>query len=159
MLVRKGIYVLESTIITLARHRLKWLKYIVADRHADSTRIQNAFYELTGLTSIRFVEDNGLTESTRYELVLIDNLAILALQQRHPHIIEHLSEETQRLATYLDMAPRELVDLIFKGGARFNNQEAISVAIHRGLIENLHSEAKAYEKVTRIETRLQRRNH
>jgi hypothetical protein len=151
--------VIESAIITLARHRLKWLKYIVADRHADATKIQNAFYELTGLTSIRFVDDHGLSDETRYELVLIDNLAILALQHRHPHIIAHLSIEAQRLARYLDMPPRELVDLIFKTGARFNDQEAISVAIHRGLIENLHSESKAYEKVTRIETRIKQREH
>jgi hypothetical protein len=55
------------------------------------------------------------------------------------------------------MPARELVDLIFKNGARFNNQEAVSVAIHRGLIENINNESQAYEKVASIERRLEGR--
>jgi hypothetical protein len=145
---------LESAVITLARHRLKWLKFIAADRHADMMRLQNAFYELTGLTSIRFVMDNGLSDETRYELVLIDNLAILSVKHRHPDIIASFSKETQMLSEYLEMTPRQLVDLISKDGGRFNNREAISVATHRGLIENINNEQEAYEKVARVEARL-----
>lgn len=146
---------LENSIITLARHRLKWLKVLVADRQAPSVKVQNAFYELTGLTSLRFVKENGLSEKTRYELVLIDNLAILTVKHTHPDVLQFFSKETQNLAIYLDMPARELVDLIFKNGARFNNEEAVSVAIHRGLIENINNESQAYEKVESIERRLE----
>lgn len=146
---------LETTIITLARHRLKWLKVLVADRQAPSVKVQNAFYELTGLTSLRFVKDNGLSEKTRYELVLIDNLAILTVKHSHPDVLQFFSKETQNLAIYLDMPARELVDMIFKNGGRFNNEEAVSVAIHRGLIENINNESQAYEKVESIEKRLE----
>lgn len=150
---------LEQSIIILARHRLKWLKVLVADRQAPSIKVQNAFYELTGLTSLRFVHDNGLSEKMRYELVLIDNLAILTVKYTHPDVLQFFSKETQNLAIYLDMPARELVDLIFKGGARFNNQEAVSVAIHRGLIENINDEAQAYEKLKNIENRLKLKQH
>lgn len=146
---------LEESIITLARHRLKWLKVLVADRQAPSVKVQNAFYELTGLTSLRFVKDNGLPEKTRYELVLIDNLAILTVKHTHPDVLQFFSKETQNLAVYLDMPARELVDLIFKDGARFNNEEAVSVAIHRGLVENINNEEQAYEKLASIEKRLE----
>jgi hypothetical protein len=146
---------LEESIITLARHRLKWLKVLVADRQAPSVKVQNAFYELTGLTSLRFVKDNGLSEKTRYELVLIDNLAILTVKHTHPDVLQFFSKETQNLAVYLDMPARELVDLIFKDGARFNNEEAVSVAIHRGLVENINNEEQAYEKLAYIEKRLE----
>jgi len=145
---------LEQSIITLARHRLKWLKVLVADKLAPSIKVQNAFYELTGLTSLRFVQDNGLSEKMRYELVLIDNLAILTVKYTHPDVLQFFSKETQNLAVYLDMPARELVDLIFKDGARFNNQEAVSVAIHRGLVENINDESQAYEKLRNIENRL-----
>ncbi|GAB4294141.1 MAG: hypothetical protein Kow0083_07210 [Methylophaga sp.] len=144
---------IEKSIITLARHRLKWLKVLVADKQAPSVKIQNAFYELTGLTSLRFVKDNGLSEEARYELVLIDNLAILTVKHTHPDVLECFSKEARKLAVYLDMPARELVDLIFKNGARFNDQEAVSVAIHRGLIENINNEAQAYEKLAVIERR------
>ena len=146
---------LEESIITLARHRLKWLKVLVADRQAPSVKVQNAFYELTGLTSLRFVKDNGLSEKTRYELVLIDNLAILTVKHTHPDVLQFFSKETQNLAVYLDMPARELVDLIFKDGARFNNEKAVSVAIHRGLVENINNEEQAYEKLASIEKRLE----
>lgn len=146
---------LEESIITLARHRLKWLKVLVADRQAPSVKVQNAFYELTGLTSLRFVKDNGLPEKVRYELVLIDNLAILTVKHTHPDVLQFFSKETQNLAVYLDMPARELVDLIFKDGARFNNEEAVSVAIHRGLVENINNEEQAYEKLASIEKRLE----
>ena len=146
---------LEQSIITLARHRLKWLKVLVADRQAPSVKVQNAFYELTGLTSIRFVQDNGLTEKARYELVLIDNLAILTVKHTHPDVLQYFSKEARALAVYLDMPPRELVDLLFKQGARFNNEEAVSVAIHRGLVENIHNEAQAYAKLASLEKRLE----
>ena len=145
---------IEDSIITLARHRLKWLKILVADKQAPSVKVQNAFYELTGLTSLRFVKDNELSESTRYELVLIDNLAILTVKHTHPDVLQFFSKETQNLATYLDMPARQLVDLIFKDGGRFNNQEAVSVAIHRGLLENINNESQAYEKLKSIENRL-----
>lgn len=146
---------LEKSIITLARHRLKWLKVLVADRQAPSVKVQNAFYELTGLTSIRFVQDNGLSEKMRYELVLIDNLAILTVKHSHPDVLQFFSKETQALAVYLDMPARQLVDLIFKDGGRFNNEEAVSVAIHRGLVENINNESQAYEKVASVERRLE----
>lgn len=153
MLDREGERLLEKSIITLARHRLKWLKVLVADKQAPAVKVQNAFYELTGLTSIRFVKDNGLTEAARYELVLIDNLAILTVKHTHPKVLKSFSKEARQLAEYLDMPARKLLDLIFKNGARFNDQEAVSVAIHRGLIESIHNEAKAYEKLAELERR------
>jgi hypothetical protein len=150
-------HLIEDSIIILARHRLKWLKVLVADRQSPSVKVQNAFYELTGLTSLRFVKDNGLSESTRYELVLIDNLAILTVKHTHPDVLQFFSKETQKLAAYLDMPARQLVDLIFKDGGRFNNQEAVSVAIHRGLLEDINNESQAYEKLKSIENRLKGR--
>jgi hypothetical protein len=70
-------------------------------------------------------------------------------------VLKFFSKETQNLALYLDMPARELVDFIFKNGARFNNQEAVSVAIHRGLVENINNESQAYEKLASIERRLE----
>ena len=72
------------------------------------------------------------------------------MQSTHPEIVEKLSKESQELAIYLDMPARDLLDLIFKEGHRFHNQEAISVAIHRGLLEDIQHETQAY---TRLEIR------
>lgn len=138
---------IEQNIITLARHRLKALKVALAGRQADLNLAQNTFHQLTGLTSIRFVESNGLSQTTVDELIVIDNLAILNVRHSHPEIIEKFSQESQQLARYLDMPARDLLDLIFKQGGRFDNQEAVSVALHRGLIDDAYHEAEAYQRL------------
>jgi len=141
---------IEKTIILLVRQRLKALRVSLAGRQANLNDAQNAFHQLTGLSSLRFVQHNGLSEETIHELIIIDHLAILGVQSAHPEIVEKLSKESQELAIYLDMPARELLDLLFKKGHRFHNQEAISVAMHRGLIEDIQHESVAY---TRLEIR------
>lgn len=138
---------IEQSMIILARHRLKWLRVALAGRNADLNLVQNTFHQLTGLTSLRFVQDNGLSSATIKELGIIDNLAILNVQQQHPEVLEKFSNEAQKLFKYLDMSARELLDLLFKEGERFHNQEAISVAMHRGLIDDIHHEAAAYARL------------
>lgn len=78
----------EQSMIILARHRLKWLTVALAGRDADLNLVQNTFHQLTGLTSLRFVQDNDLSPATARELAIIDNLAILNVQQRHPEVLE-----------------------------------------------------------------------
>jgi hypothetical protein len=150
----------EISIVVLARQRFKALKVGLAGRHADLNFAQNTFHQLTGLTSIRFVQDNGLSEQTLHELSILDNLAVLHIQTAHPEIIEKLSKEAQELSHYIDMPARELLDLLFKKGERFSNHDAISVAMHRGLIHDVQHEAEAYQELTAREHREQlRRNH
>lgn len=139
---------IEQNIIILARHRLKALKVALAGRGADLNLVQNTFHQLTGLTSLRFVQNNGLSEAAFKELSIIDNLAILNIQHSHPEVLEKFSQESRQLSRYLDMPARQLLDLIFKEGGRFHNQEAISVAIHRGLMEDIHHENEAYQRLT-----------
>lgn len=143
----------EKSMIVLARHRLKWLKVALAGRNADLNLVQNTFHQLTGLTSLRFVQDNGLSDETIRELSIIDNLATLNVQQQHPEVLDKLSKEAQELSKYLDMPARDLLDLLFKEGARFHNQDAISVALHRGLISDIHHEAEAYARLQARECR------
>jgi len=127
----------------------------LAGRDADLNLVQNTFHQLTGLTSLRFVQDNGLSPATAKELAIIDNLAILNVQQQHPEVLEKFSNESQKLSKYLDMPARDLLDLLFKDGERFQNQEAISVAMHRGLISDIHHEKEAY---ARLDAREQKRD-
>lgn len=141
---------LEQKIILLARHRLKTLKVMCASK-ASINKVQQSFYELSGLTSIRLVEESGLSESTAHELVLIDNTAILVVKQVYPEIINCMPYQVQALSDYLEMTDRELVDLIFREGGRFNNHEAISVARHRGLVTSILNETEAYQRVLRRE--------
>lgn len=148
---------IERTIIVLARQRLKALRVALAGRKADLNDAQNAFHQLTGLTSLRFVQYNGMSQTTIHELIILDHLAILGVQNTHPEIVEKLSQESQELAVYLDMPARELIDLLFKQGHRFHNQEAISVAMHRGLIEDIMHEAVAYQRLEVREKREQQR--
>ncbi|SFK51761.1 hypothetical protein [Methylophaga sulfidovorans] len=143
----------EKSMVVLARHRLKWLKVALAGRNADLNLVQNTFHQLTGLTSLRFVQDNGLSDETIRELAIIDNLATLNVQQQHPEVLDKLSKEAQELSKYLDMPARDLLDLLFKHGARFHNQDAISVALHRGLISDIHHEAEAYARLQARECR------
>ncbi len=137
----------EKSMIILARHRLKWLKVALAGRDAEFNAVQNTFHQLTGLTSLRFVENNGLSDATKHELAIIDNLAILSVRYVYPELLEKFSQESQQLSHYLDMPDKALLDLLFKQGGRFNNQQAISAALHRGLIRDTHSEAEAYARL------------
>lgn len=144
---------IEQSMTVLARHRLKALKVALAGRGADLNLVQNTFHQLTGLTSLRFVQNHGLSDETFRELSIIDNLAILNIQHSHPEVLEKFSQESQQLARYIDMPARQLLDLIFKEGARFHNQEAVSVAIHRGLIDDIQHEAAAYQRLADKEQR------
>ncbi|MCC5797600.1 MAG: hypothetical protein JJU48_09790 [Methylophaga sp.] len=154
-----GTSTIQSSMITLARHRLKALKVALVGRAADLNLVQNTFHQLTGLTSLRFVQNHGLDEATCKELSIIDNLAILSVLYSHPEVLEKFSSESQQLSRYLDMPGRELLDLLFKQGGRFNNQEAVSVAIHRGLIDDIHHEAEAYRRFELRERSSQDRGH
>jgi hypothetical protein len=51
------------------------------------------------------------------------------------------------------MPARELLDLLFKDGERFHNHEAVSVAIHRGLIDDIMHESTAYQRLALREQR------
>lgn len=137
----------EKSMIVLARLRLKALRVSLAGRQADLNLAQNIFHQLTGLTSLRFVQNNGLSEETIKELVILDNLAILSIKTSHPEILEKLSKEGQKLSRYLDMPARMLLDLLFKEGERFHNETAISAAYHRGLISDIQHEADAYARL------------
>jgi hypothetical protein len=148
---------IEKTIILLVRQRLKALRVALAGRQANLNDAQNAFHQLTGLSSLRFVQNNGLSEATIHELIIIDHLALLGVQSAHPEMVEKLSKESQELAIYLDMPERDLLDLLFKQGHRFHNQEAISVAMHRGLIEDVMHESVAYSRLEIREKRQQQR--
>jgi hypothetical protein len=148
---------IEKTIVILARQRLKALQVALAGRNANLNDAQNAFHQLTGLTSLRFVQYHGLSESTIHELIIMDHLALLGVQSAHPELVEKLSKESQQLAVYLDMPARELIDLLFKHGHRFHNQEAVSVAMHRGLIDDIMHESVAYKRLATREKREQQR--
>jgi hypothetical protein len=148
---------IEATVVVLARQRLKALQVALAGRNADLNAAQNAFHQLTGLTSLRFVQYNGLSEQTVHELIIMDHLALLGVQSAHPELIEDLSQESQQLAVYLDMPARDLLDFLFKHGQRFKNQEAVSVAIHRGLIDDVMHESDAYRRLAVREQRERQR--
>lgn len=145
----------EQSIVVLARLRLKALKVSLAGRQADLNLAQNIFHQLTGLTSLRFVQNNGLSEETLKELVIMDSLAVLNIKTAHPEILEKLSNEAQELSRYLDMPERDLLDLLFKQGERFHNEAAISAAYHRGLMSDIQHEADAY---ARLKVREQKRD-
>lgn len=141
---------LEQAILTLARQRFEAFKALAAN-HVEFQDVRDCFYELTGLTSIRMTEDAQLSSEVTDELILIDNLAVLTMRSVNPDTMNLFPVHALSLTQYLEMPDRELVDLIFKQGGRFNNQHAISVAIHRGLIDNINNEAEAYERVTERE--------
>lgn len=145
----------EKSMIVLARLRLKALRVSLAGRQADLNLAQNTYHQLTGLTSLRFVQNNGLSVETIKELVILDNLAVLSIKTVHPEILGKLSKEAEELSRYLDMPARKLLDLLFKKGERFHNEAAISVAYHRGLISDIQHEADAY---ARLNAREQKRD-
>jgi hypothetical protein len=144
---------IETTIIVLARQRLKALQVSLAGRNANLNDAQNVFHQLTGLTSLRFVQNHGLSDSAVHELIIMDHLALLGVKGTHHEMVEALSKESQELAVYLDMPARELLDLLFKDGERFHNHEAVSVAIHRGLIDDIMHESTAYQRLALREQR------
>ncbi|MDO7597738.1 MAG: hypothetical protein MUQ51_04895 [Pseudomonadota bacterium] len=145
----------EKSMIVLARLRLKALRVSLAGRQADLNLAQNIYHQLTGLTSLRFVQNNDLSVETIKELVILDNLAVLSIKTVHPEILGKLSKEAEELSRYLDMPARTLLDLLFKKGERFHNEAAISVAYHRGLISDIQHEADAY---ARLNAREQKRD-
>jgi hypothetical protein len=146
---------IEKSMIVLARLRLKALKVSLAGRQADLNQAQNIYHQLTGLTSLRFVQNNDLSVETIKELVILDNLAVLSIKTVHPEILGKLSKEAGELSRYLDLPARTLLDLLFKKGERFHNEAAISVAYHRGLISDIQHEADAY---ARLNAREQKRD-
>lgn len=141
---------LEQAILTLAKQRFEAFKALAAN-HIDFQDVRDCFYELTGLTSIRMTDGANLSPEVIDELILIDNLAVLTMRSVNPDTLNLFPVHAVSLSEYLDMSDRMLVDLIFKEGGRFNNQDAISVAIHRGLIDSVKNQAEAYERVTERE--------
>ena len=141
---------LEQAILTLAKQRFEALKALAAN-HVDFQDVRDCFYELTGLTSIRMTEDAELSSEVTDELILIDNLAVLTMRSVNPDTLNLFPVHAVSLTQYLDMSDRKLVDLIFKEGGRFNNQDAISVAMHRGLVDNINNQDEAYERVAERE--------
>ena len=141
---------LENAILTLARQRFEAFKALAAN-HVEFQDVRDCFYELTGLTSIRMTEGAELSSEVTDELILIDNLAVLTMRSVNPDTLNLFPVHAVSLTQYLEMSDRELVDLIFKEGGRFNNQDAISVAMHRGLIDSINNQDEAYERVAERE--------
>lgn len=137
---------LEQALLTLAKQRFEALKTL-AGNHVDFQDVRDCFFELTGLTSIRMMDGANLASNITDELILIDNLAVLTMRSVNPDTMNLFPVHAVSLTHYLELSDRELVDLIFKEGGRFNNQDAISVAMHRGLIDSINNETEAYERV------------
>lgn len=141
---------LEQAILNLAKQRFEALKALAAN-HLDFQDVRDCFFELTGLTSIRMTDNANLSSEVIDELILIDNLAVLTMRSVSPDTMSLFPLHAVSLTEYLNMSDRMLVDLVFKEGGRFNNQDAISVAMHRGLIDSINNQAEAYERVAERE--------
>ncbi|EGL53934.1 MAG: hypothetical protein VX829_07905 [Pseudomonadota bacterium] len=141
---------LESNVIKLAKARLEALKVLAAD-HIEFQDVFSLYSEIKGLVDLRYMNPTHLSDDAINELILIDNLASLTMRNVNPAAIKVRTEQGARLDEYMTMNERELIDLIFKHGGRFNNQDAISVAIHRGLLDDVLSERLAYEQVAKRE--------
>ncbi|MDO8827735.1 hypothetical protein [Methylophaga sp.] len=142
---------LEQNIIKLAKARLETLKTFAED-DIDFFDVYVLYSELKGLVDLRFLEPSYLSDDTVNVLILIDNLASLTMRSVHPETVEVLTEQGARLDEYMAMSERELADLIFKQGGRFNNPDAVSVALHRKIVDDIINERVAYERISQRES-------
>lgn len=142
---------LEQNIIKLAKARLETLKTFAED-DIDFFDVYVLYSEIKGLVDLRFLEPSYLSDDTVNVLILIDNLASLTMRSVHLETVEVLTEQGARLDEYMAMSERELADLIFKQGGRFNNPDAVSVALHRKIVDDIINERVAYERISQRES-------
>ncbi|MBN45321.1 MAG: hypothetical protein CMH23_02490 [Methylophaga sp.] len=142
---------LEHNIVKLAKARLEALK-ILAEDHIEFMDVYVLYSEIKGLVELRFMNPNHLSDDAINELILVDNLASLTMRSVNPEAIKVRTEQGARLDEYMAMSERELADLIFKHGGRFNNPDAISVAMHRRILDDVKNERAVYESIDRRET-------
>lgn len=129
-----------------AKLRLEALKKS-AENHLDYEDVFAAYCELKGVVDLRLMVPNHLSAEAVNDLILIDNLANLTFRNVNPVAQSARTEQGARLDEYMVMTERELADLIFKQGGRFNNPDAISVAMHRNIIDDVKNEKAAYERI------------
>lgn len=141
---------LEHNIVKLAKARLEALK-ILAHDHIEFLDVYVLYSEIKGLVDLRFMNPNHLSDDAINELILVDNLASLTMRNVNPEAIKVRTEQGARLDEYMAMSDRDLADLIFKHGGRFNNPDAISVAMHRGILDDVKNERAAYEQIAKRE--------
>ena len=142
---------LEHNIVKFAQIRLEALKVLAAD-YIDFQDVFAMYCEIRGLVELRLIEPNYLSDEVINELILIDNIANLTMRAVNPEAVILRTEHGARLDEYMAMSERELADLIFKQGGRFNNPDAISVAMHRGVIDDVKNERSAYERIAQRES-------
>ena len=142
---------LEHNIVKFAQIRLEALKVLAAD-YIDFQDVFAMYCEIRGLVELRLIEPNYLSDEVINELILIDNIANLTMRAVNPEAVILRTEQGARLDEYMAMSERELADLIFKQGGRFNNPDAISVAMHRGVIDDVKNERSAYERIAQRES-------
>lgn len=137
---------LEDNIILFAKQRLEALKILALD-HIEFQDVFGLYCEIRGLADLRYMEPNYLSDNSINELILVDNLANLTMRAVNPEAVKLRTEQGARLDEYMIMSERALADLIFKEGGRFNNPDAISVAMYRGIIDDVKNERAAYERL------------
>lgn len=141
---------LEQNIVKLAKARLDALK-ILAQNHIEFLDVYVLYSEIKGLVDLRLMNPNHLSDDAVNELILVDNLASLTMRSVNPEAIKVRTEQGARLDEYMVMSERELADLIFKHGGRFNNPDAISVAMHRKITDDVKNERACYERIEQRE--------
>lgn len=139
---------LEQNIVKLAKARLEALK-ILAEDHIDFMDVYVLYSEIKGMVDLRFMNPNHLSVDAINDLILVDNLASVTMRNVNPEAIKARTEQGARLDEYMAMKESELADLIFKHGGRFNNPDAISVAMHRGILDDVKNEYATYEQIAK----------
>lgn len=141
----------EPTLIKVAQDRLEALK-IIAANHVEYLDVHTLYCELKGIVDLRYIDDLGLSKDSVDELILIENLASLTMRSVNPEALKIKTEQGDKLDSFMAMPERKLADLIFKEGGRFNNPEAVSVAMHRGIIDDVKNEQAAYQRIAQRES-------
>jgi|TARA_R110000787_G_scaffold115982_1_gene226088 hypothetical protein len=141
---------LEDNIIKFAKMRLEVLRNM-SKNFIELQDVLSLYYEIRGLTELRKLSPCCLSDGAINELILAENLANLTMRNVNPEAIKIRTEQGMRFDEYTLMSERGLADLIFKEGGRFNNPDAVSVAIHRGIIDDVKNERACYERIERQE--------
>ncbi|MAX52315.1 MAG: hypothetical protein CMH22_10080 [Methylophaga sp.] len=103
------------------------------------------YSEIKGLVELRFMNPNHLSDDAINEMIFVDNLASLIMRSVNLEAIKVRTEQGARLDEYMAMNERELADLIFKHGGKFNKPDAISMAMHRGILDDVKNELACYK--------------
>lgn len=141
---------LEDNVVMLAKKRLEALK-VLADDFIDFEDVMAIYYSIKGLTDLRYLSPNHLSAEAINELILVDNIASLTMRAVNPEASRVATDKGAELDKYMVISERELADLIFKEGGRFNNPDAVSVAMHRGIIDDVVNERAVYEAIEQRE--------